>query len=257
MAEEGAAEEQEVVGPAEGENEAGEAGPTRPKPSRRTMLLLVVPILVVVASGFVANALFPTLSTNHPLLLIALDARNRFLILARDVDFVPFVVVAVLRRSISDPLFYLLGHFYGDNAVRWLEKKGGGGQVVVWTEKLFKKASYPMVFLFPGAVVCALAGATGMNPVGFVATNLAGTVTAVMAVRIFSASIASPVEAILGFFRRNLVVTTSITVALVILSLVLNWYQGKLDALELDKIEGELEGKAEPKDRSGDEQPGT
>ena len=100
-----------------------------------------------------------------------------------------------------------------------------------------------MVFLFPGAVVCALAGATGMNPVGFVATNLAGTVTAVMAVRVFSASIASPVEAILGFFRRNLVVTTSITVALVILSLVLNWYQGKLDALELDKIEEELEGK--------------
>ncbi len=207
------------------------------------MLLLIVPILLVVASGFVANALFPTLSTKHPLLLIALDARNRFLILARDVDLVPFVVVAVLRRSISDPLFYLLGHFYGDNAVRWLEKKGGGGQVVVWTEKLFKKASYPMVFLFPGAVVCALAGATGMNPVGFVATNLAGTVTAVMAVRIFSASIASPVEAILGFFRRNLVVTTSITVALVILSLVLNWYQGKLDALELDKIEEELEGK--------------
>jgi membrane protein DedA with SNARE-associated domain len=248
MAEEGAAEDKDVDGP-DGDGETGP--PTRPKPSRRTLLLLIVPILVVVASGFVANAFFPTLSTKHPLLLIALDARNRFLILARDVDLVPFVVVAVLRRSISDPLFYLLGRFYGDNAVRWLEKKGGGGQLVVITEKLFEKASYPMVFLFPGAVVCALAGTTGMNPVAFVACNLAGTVTAVMAVRIFSASIASPVEAILGFFRRNLVLTTSITVALVLLSLALNWYQGKLDALELDKIEEDLEG------RGPDDEPGT
>ncbi len=208
----------------------------RPKPSRRTLILLVAPIIVITSMGVVATAFTPALAARHPLLLITLDARNRFLVLAREVDIVPFVIVAVLRRSFSDPLFYLLGRFYGEGALRWLQKKGGFGDLVVVTEKLFKRAAYPMVFFFPGAIVCALAGQTGMSPVGFVATNVAGTLAAVIAVRRFSDAISSPVEALLGFFDRNLVVTTTVTVTVVVLSLILNRYQGKLDA-DLEELE--------------------
>jgi len=209
----------------------------RPKPSRRTLILLVAPIVVLTTMGFVASAFTPTLATQHPLLMIALDARNRFLVLAREVDIVPFVVVALLRRSLSDPLFYLLGRFYGKGALRWLEKKGGGGELVVLTEKMFKRAGYPMVFLFPGAIVCALAGQTGMSAVGFLVTNVAGTLTAIFAVRRFSSTIASPVEGLLDFFSRNLVATTAASIGLVLLSLVLNRAQGKLD-VDLDELEG-------------------
>ena len=213
----------------------------RPRPSRRTLILLVTPIVVITCMGLIATAFTPYLAAHHPLLLIALDARNRFLVLAREVDLLPFVLVAILRRSFSDPLFYLLGRFYGEGALRWLEKKGGGGPLVVYAEKFFKKAAYPMVFAFPGAIVCALAGQTGMSPVGFMLTNLAGTLTAVLAVRRFSDAVSSPVESLLGFFERNIVVTTSITVALVVLSLVLNWAQGKLepDLEELESAGGE------------------
>ena len=221
----------------------------RPKPSRRTLVLLVTPIVVISTMGIIATAFTPALASRHPLLLIALDARNRFLVLAREVDLVPFVLVAVLRRSFSDPLFYLLGRFYGKSALRWLEKKGGGGQLVVLTEKFFSRAAYPMVFFFPGAIVCALAGQTGMAPVGFLITNLAGTLTAVLAVRVFSDAISSPVEGLLDFFDRNIVVTTTVTVCLVVLSVMLNRAQGKLDAgLE------ELEGDPEPKVGSDVEQ---
>ncbi len=208
----------------------------RTKPSRRTLILLVAPIVVITSMGFIATAFTPALAARHPLLLIALDARNRFLVLAREVDIVPFVVVAILRRTFSDPLFYLLGRFYGEGAVRWLEKKAGFGDLVTLAEKFFQKASYPMVFFFPGAIVCALAGQTGMSPVGFMVTNLAGTLAAVLAVRAFSDAISSPVESLLDFFDRNIVVTTSVTVALVVLSLVLNRYQGKLDA-DLEALE--------------------
>lgn len=218
----------------------------RTKPSRRTLVLLVTPIVLITAMGFIATAFTPTLATRHPLLLIALDARNRFLVLAREVDLVPFVVVAVLRRSFSDPLFYLLGRFYGEGALRWLEKKGGGGELVVLTEKFFHRAGYPMVFLFPGAIVCALAGQTGMSPVGFLVANLAGTLTSVFAVRVFSDAISSPVESLLGFFDRNIVLTTVVSVSLVVLSLVLNRAQGKLDA-DLDELDGDkTEGGTEP-----------
>lgn len=210
--------------------------PPRAKPSRRTLILLVAPIIVITSMGFIATAFTPALATRHPLLLIALDARNRFLVLAREVDIVPFVIVAILRRTFSDPLFYLLGRFYGEGAVRWLEKKAGFGDLVKYAEKFFAKAAYPMVFFFPGAIVCALAGQTGMSPVGFMAANLAGTLTAVLAVRAFSDAISSPVESLLGFFDRNIVVTTVISVTLVVLSLVLNRYQGKLDA-DLEELE--------------------
>jgi membrane protein DedA with SNARE-associated domain len=215
----------------------------RPKPSRRTLILLVTPIVLITTMGLIASAFTPTLATKHPLLMIALDARNRFLVLARHVDLVPFVVVAVLRRSFSDPLFYLLGRFYGENALRWLQKKGGAGDLVPFTEKLFKKAGYPMVFAFPGAIVCALAGQTGMSPVGFMVTNLAGTLTAVFAVRRFSSTIASPVEGLLGFFSRHIVATTAVSIGLVVLSVVLNRFQDKLD-LDLDELEGG-EGKSD------------
>ncbi len=231
------------------EREEEEEEEERPKPSRRTLVLLVTPIVVISTMGIIATAFTPALASRHPLLLIALDARNRFLVLAREVDLVPFVLVAVLRRSFSDPLFYLLGRFYGKSALRWLEKKGGGGQLVVLTEKFFSRAAYPMVFFFPGAIVCALAGQTGMAPVGFLITNLAGTLAAVLAVRVFSDAISSPVEGLLDFFDRNIVVTTTVTVCLVVLSVVLNRAQGKLDAgLE------ELEGDPEPKVGSDVEQ---
>jgi membrane protein DedA with SNARE-associated domain len=209
----------------------------RPKPSRRMLILLVTPIVLITVMGLVASAFTPTLATRHPLLMIALDARNRFLVLARHVDLVPFVIVAVLRRSFSDPLFYLLGRFYGENALRWLQKKGGAGDLVPLTEKLFQKAGYPMVFAFPGAIVCALAGQTGMSPVGFIVTNLAGTLTAVFAVRRFSSTIASPVEGLLGFFSRHIVATTAVSIGLVVLSIVLNRFQDKLD-LDLHELEG-------------------
>ncbi|MDP8937888.1 MAG: VTT domain-containing protein [Actinomycetota bacterium] len=237
---------------------------TRPRPSRRTLVLLVAPIVVLTTMGTIATALTPTLAANHPLLLIAMDARNRFLVLAREVDLVPFVVVAVVRRSLSDPLFYLLGRFYGEGAIRWLEKKGGGGELVNVTERIFKRAGYPMVFAFPGAIVCALAGTTGMSFTGFLIANLAGTLTSVIAVRIFSDAISSPVEALLGFFERNMVATTAVSVTLVVLSLVLNRAQGRLEGTSVDALEKELEagdgttsgGKAAPPKSEDRETPG-
>ena len=47
----------------------------------------------------------------------------------------------------------------------------------------------------------------------------------------------SPVEGLLGFFSRNLVATTAVSIGLVVLSLVLNRVQDKLDP-GLDELEG-------------------
>jgi len=206
---------------------------------------LLAGIAVAFVAGLIAFAFAAPLATRHPLLLITLDARNRYLILARNVDLVPFLVVGTLRRALSDPLYWLLGRWYGDRALRWLEEKGGQGVLVTLTERVFAKAAYPMVFLFPGQVVCALAGKVGMPFGAFLAVNLAGTLATVSVLRLFGDIFGGPVDAILGFFSRHLVVVTIVSFGLVILSLALNHLQGKSKLPAVEELEGEPEGDAD------------
>lgn len=220
----------------------------RPRPSRRRLALVLVPIGALLALGAVGTALTPVLAVKHPLVLIVLEARNRNLVLARHVDVVPFVLVGTLRRLVSDPLFFLLGRWYGEAGVRWLERRSGSGRLVEITERAFRKASYPMVFLFPGALVCSLAGATGMSPVGFAVANVAGTVTAVVALRAFGDVFAKPVDAVLHFLGAHLVATTAVTVVAVIGWVLYERFSRGEHVPGLDEIEDELE--AEQKERN-------
>jgi membrane protein DedA with SNARE-associated domain len=209
------------------------------QPSGIKVRLLVAGIVAVVVAGTIATAFTAPLATRHPLLLITLDARNRYLILARNVDLVPFLLIGTLRRLLSDPLYWLLGRWYGDRAIRWLETKGGGGPLVTFTERAFAKAAYPMVFFIPNAVVCALAGRTGMPFIGFLVANVLGTIAAVSVLRLFGDVLGGPVDAILGFLNRHLVATTVVTVSLVVLSLVLNHFQGKSGLPPVEEFEEE------------------
>jgi membrane protein DedA with SNARE-associated domain len=215
-----------------------EGGGGRRKPP---VALLVAPIIVLGIGATIATALTPALAARHPLLLITLEARNRNLLLARNVDIVPFIVVATIRRTLTDPLFFLLGHFYGDAVIRWLEKKGGGGPAVRWIEHIFGRASYPMVFLFPGALVCALAGSTGMRPLAFAILNVSGTITAVVLLRKFGDVFGGPVDSVLEFFNRNILWTTGITVVSVIVWLMWQRRQGGLELDAADELEEEIQ----------------
>ncbi len=191
--------------------------------------------------GTVTTALTPALAARHPLLLILLEARNRNLILAREVDFLPFLLVATFRRTLTDPLYYLLGKYYGDAAVRWLEVKAGLGSYARLMERIFVKGGYPAVFLFPGAIVCAMAGVTGMRFGVFLALNLSGTLAAVVALKLFGDAVASPVEALVGFFDRNLLVTTAISIVLVALSVWAGRVEGRMRMEDLESLEREAE----------------
>jgi membrane protein DedA with SNARE-associated domain len=224
----------------------------QPLPDRRTLVLLVAPIVVLIAVGTVANALTPVLLKEHPLLLIVLEARNRNLLAAANrVDLVPFLVFGTFRRLLSDPLFFTLGHLYGERALHWAERRLGGGDLVVKvTREGFRRASGIMVFLFPGALVCVLAGVSRMRMRSFLALNVAGTISAVILLRLFASVLEAPIEAVLRFNDRYVWWLTGISVVLVGVFVVLERARGEGEYETIEEIERELEGAGDDLDES-------
>ena len=87
--------------------------------------------------------------------------------------------IASARLLASDPLFYLLGLWYGDSAITWMEKRTQTwGQMLRQLEGWFSKAAYPIVFLAPNNYICMFAGASGMRPSLFIGLNVAGILAA-------------------------------------------------------------------------------
>ena len=204
--------------------------------------MIVTPIIVLISIGTVANAIHPTLVKNHPLLLVALEPRNRWIILVADkVEFWPLLIFGTLRRLASDPLFFLLGHLYGDGAVRWAERKFDFGTGTIQKiEKIFQKAGPVLVFLAPGALVCVLAGATGMSPAVFFVLNIVGTLVIVTLLYNFASVVEGPVDAINDFYGNNFKWLTVVTVTLTALYIWNQWRQGKSEIQSLVNLEDEL-----------------
>ena len=217
------------------------------------MVLIVGPILAVVVVGTLGNMFHPRLLNSHPLVLVAMEPRNRYLLLvAEKVDFVPFLLVATVRRLVSDPLFYLLGYLYGDRGVRWIERKmGDDAGLVRALERGFAKAAPVMVFLLPGAIVCVLAGATGMSVPLFLALNVAGTLTVVTLLYRFAEFFDGPLGAVNRFYANNNKTLTILSVVVTILWLLDQRRRGKSDLQSISSIEKELEA-----DEPGPDDPG-
>jgi membrane protein DedA with SNARE-associated domain len=204
--------------------------------------MIVTPIVVLITIGTIANAVHPTLVQNHPLLLVALEPRNRWIILVADkVSFLPLLVWGTVRRLASDPLFFLLGHLYGDGAVRWAERRFDANTGTVQKiERVFQKAGPVLVFLFPGALVCVLAGATGMSPAAFVALNVVGTICTVTVLYHFASVVEGPVDAINGFYGNNFKWLTVVSITLTVFYVANQWRQGKSEIQSLTSLDDEL-----------------
>jgi membrane protein DedA with SNARE-associated domain len=215
---------------------------------RRRLYLLIVPIVGFVILGNVGNALTFSLIKDHPLGLLFLDARNRNLLaVAGRTDLWPYLVVGSLRRMASDPLFFLLGHWYGHTALRWAERQlGAGGFLVGITHEWFRRAALVVVFFFPGAVVCVLAGASRMKVWMFLAANVLGTLTMVLLMRELAFAFEEPIDRFLDFTDRNVKWMTAGTIAAVAGVVLYQRSRGTGELQELQELAREVESD-EPK----------
>ena len=91
-----------------------------PKPNRRRLRILLALIVVLTVTNMVGDILAAGLVKSHPLWLISLNSRKRWIALvAPNTAIVPFFIVAVTRQLLSDPLYYGIGRWYGDAGARW------------------------------------------------------------------------------------------------------------------------------------------
>ncbi len=191
--------------------------PVRHRPHRRTLTLLIAPIIGLIIASNVGDALATTLATTHPLTLIALNSRNRNLVLVTNqLDALSYYGVATFRLLLSDPLFFLLGYWYGEAAVQWMERRTRSfGNTLRQMEGWFSKAGVLLVFIAPNNIVCLMAGAAGMSVAAFFAANLAGTIVRLYLIRRVGEAFDAPIQDLLGFLADYRIPLLIISVALV------------------------------------------
>jgi membrane protein DedA with SNARE-associated domain len=213
-----------------------------PRPDRRKLTMILVPIVVLTALAYVGDGFAAGLVKRHPLWLIALNTRKRYLALVvPHTDPIPYYLVGTIRQVMSDPLFFLIGRWYGDAGVRWLERKmGEGGSMVRFMERGFAKAAWPMVAIFPNALICMLAGASAMPTSLFLVLNVGGTVVAMVLLRTVGDVFGAPLRAFTNFLDRYRWPIIAVSVALVLLNIVLNRKKGTSELESISELEREL-----------------
>lgn len=215
----------------------------RPKPSRRVLYLLLTPIIALTIAGTLGDWFAAAIINEHPLLQMFINPRSRYLALASNqIDTVPFYVVGFVRLVLTDPIFYLLGWFYGDNALRWIQKRlGEDGALVERFERFFTKAAYPIVLFAPNGYICAMAGMTGMRPPVFMVLNVVGTVTRLIVIRQTAAALESPLQSVLDFIERYQWWIVGFSIALGVWQLTGKWRKGEREIEPLSEMAEELE----------------
>jgi len=229
-------------------------------PSRRVRRSVIAAIIALTIAGWTGDLLLGVLLDRHPLIFIALNSRNRNLVLASEyLDPWSFYGVALLRLLASDPLFFLLGRWYGDAGVRWMERKAPTyGRMMRTAERWFNKAAYPLVALAPNNFICLFAGAGGMGVAGFFVANVTGTIVRLVVLRTVGDVLSSPLGAVRHFIQDHRLLVVAISAVLLSISIWSEKRSGGTEVETLAHLDEELTGAdteadAAPEPAGGDE----
>ena len=174
-------------------------------PSRLARNAVIGMVAVLFLAANLANTVLVSFVDRYPVLLIAFNSSNRNLVLASgELNAWTFYVVGFLRLLVSDPLFFLLGRWYGDAGIRWMERKSPMyGRMLRTAEGWFKKASYPVIAIAPNNYFCLFAGASGMPVAGFLIANMCGTAVRLFVLRSFGNLFDEPLTAVRDFIADH------------------------------------------------------
>ena len=193
---------------------AGPAPPGAPEPDhtwlldpdrRRTVRVCVTTLAILSTLSLTGVTFWFWLVNHQPLLLVAMSPIGRHLLLvAPTVDPYVFVAVVVVRRMIFYLASFHLGRALGPAGISWIEARARRfGRFVRVLERIFRRASAPIVFVFSGPTISALAGVSGMRPRSFAALAASGLVLRAIAVLAVAVSVRGYIEIVLAWIDEH------------------------------------------------------
>lgn len=135
---------------------------------RKAVLTFTTMLFVI---GTIGSNIGPALVDNHPSLVLALSSRNRNLFGSVPyIDVIPYAAIGFVRILIAGIALYLVGRWYGQKALGWVEGNLGELPAIYrWTEKAVEKGGWMALVLMPGSnIVCLLLGHKRMDAKRFI-----------------------------------------------------------------------------------------
>lgn len=213
-----------------------------PRPSRRVLTLVTVPLVALMVLAYVGEGLFPGL-VDRPLLLLSLapSARN-FGLMTNSMDPLSYYGFGIPRVLLSDPLFYLLGLWYGDAAVTWMERRTRTwGSMLRDLERGFNRWGYVILFALPYNFTPLLAGAARMPLRLVLPVRAAGLATRLFLIRQAGEALESPLTSLTDWISTYRIPLLGVTISFVILSVTLQIRKGETDIESLAHFDEEIE----------------
>ncbi|HWJ98663.1 MAG TPA: VTT domain-containing protein [Acidimicrobiales bacterium] len=234
--------------------DAADARPAATGPPSKAARNATIGFLVfLVVMSNLGNILFASFVNEHPGWLIAMNASNRNLALAsNNLDPLAFYGIGFLRLFAPDLFFFWIGRWYGDAAIRWMERKAPTyGELLRQLETWFDKARFAVVAIAPNNPVCLFAGAAGMTYAAFLVADVVGTIVRLVLIRAFSSvfeDLLGSIKDFIGDYRWPITVLSIVLVGLTIWSDRRGGRDGIGDLVNLEEgmaeAEAELEGEA-------------
>lgn len=196
-------------------------------------------VITLVIANNVGNAAWASWINNRPLLLVAFNASNKYLIgTTPNTGFLEVLLVGTARLMAPDPLFYALGHLYRDRAVHWARRvfptSGRLFDAIETGEGSFSRLLDALVFIMPNNPVCLIAGVTGMRFRRFLVLALTGTIGRIILMRfigvVFSEQIGDLLDVVARYQRWLLAASGLAVVAYV--AWQLRSHQGLVGGIE-------------------------
>lgn len=163
-------------------------------------------IALVVANNF-GNVIWAEWVIDQPLALLALNSSNKYLLATSvNTDLVAVLVVSTLRLMAPDPLFYAIGYFYGDRALKWAGNVFPGIGPVIEQARAddgsFRWLMTALLVIMPNNPVCLVAGVVRVPFVRFVSLALIGTVGRILLMRVIGSIFEDQIEDVLEVVAR-------------------------------------------------------
>jgi membrane protein DedA with SNARE-associated domain len=186
--------------------EAALDAPRPPVHKRHRLVILLSVVGVHHGLALAGTIFFAALVTSGPALLLALSSRNRHLLLVVPAGINPvlYVVIPFVRIVLPGVAYYLLGTWYGQRGLAWLEREAGGRPSTIrWAERLFDRVGAPLLVFAPASnIVALLAGHRGMRPKLFGALLVVGVAAKLAFFWFLGETFEQPLQTLLDWIQR-------------------------------------------------------